>query len=420
MKAPEGDVRGILSLLAAHQQCGGETLDLAPRENLLSPLARLPLVLGAYAGNVFRPERTFGDWKIPGGVIEQDMFVPALRRLTRAPHVDVQALGGEHGSAMVLRRLTKPGDRVLSVPESMGGAPAMSIEAARLGLEVTPLAMFDLEAQLRTLQPAIIYLDQASVLFPLDPQPLRALIDRVSPQTVLHYDSSHLNGLILAGIVPNPLEHGAHSLGGRTHETLAGVHKGFFATADAALFARFEAGGGPFVTHTQVAEAVALTIALQELEHCSGARYAKNTVANARAFGEALHARGVEVAGADRGFTDVHQLWVVLPQPQCSAAALREVGLSVDCVPRLPGIERPALRLSFSALTQRGLLPGEVPSLAALFVDALDEGHDRRALRQRVRSFCAQHRRPSYGFTLDQVGAVLPERLHGVAAALYG
>ena len=75
-------------------------------------------------------------------------------------------------------------------------------------------------------------------MFPIDPQPIRNLIDKLSPETILHYDSSHINGLIFGKALFNPLTRGAHCYGGSTHKTLPGPHKGFLAMNELSIAKR--------------------------------------------------------------------------------------------------------------------------------------------------------------------------------------
>src|SRR5205823_6268942 len=156
--------------------------------------------------------------------------------------------------------------------------------------------MSGLEAELIKTRPAVVYSDQSTLLFPIDPRPLRELIDLVSPEIILHYDSSHVNGLILGDALFNPLERGAHSFGGSTHKTLPGPHKGFFATNDESLARRVQAASDHFVSHHHLADVVSLAVTLIEMQECSGDVYAHRVIANAQNFARVLFDQGICVA----------------------------------------------------------------------------------------------------------------------------
>lgn len=234
----------LAGLLQRHEQEAHTSINLAPSENVLSPLARLPFVLDMYGRYFFDDLPKHGIHKFFGGLqpgeIETQIVVPLLKRMTGATYVTVKPLSGLHCMTIALTALTKPGERVLSISPANGGHDCLSPLGARLGLHMESLPMSSphdldllaLEQVLTDDPPALVYIDQSTVLFPVDPRPIRNIVDKHSLPTRIHYDSSHLNGLILGQAVFNPLEQGAHTFGGSTHKTLPGPHKGFLATTD--------------------------------------------------------------------------------------------------------------------------------------------------------------------------------------------
>ncbi|MCY0933941.1 hypothetical protein [Streptomyces sp. H34-S4] len=296
--------------------------------------------------------------------------------------------------------LCPAGGTMLTVPEDGGGHMSTVHVADRLGIRTLPIPMerthhvdlCALESLLARSRPDLVYLDQSSQLFPIDPRPVRQLIDAVSPGTLLHVDSSHTNGLILGGALPNPLERGAHTFGGSTHKTLPGPHKGFLATNDERLRDRIDAIAYHYVSHHHLGAVVSLAITLVELRDCKGDDYARLVLANAHRFAAELWQRGIPVAEPDLGFTACHQVWVK-PVPGTDAAKtaqlLEENGLLVNKLGGLPGIPGPAFRLSLAEATRLGATEADVDDLAGIFADLMsgktrDHEDDVRALRQRL------------------------------------
>ncbi|MER6687341.1 PfkB family carbohydrate kinase [Streptomyces olivaceoviridis] len=207
---------------------------------------------------------------------------------------------------------------------------------------------------------------------------LQGLREIVGPETAIHYDASHTLGLIAGGAWQQPLAEGADTLGGSTHKTYPGPHKGLLATNDAGLAARLDEHASYFVSHHHPADVVALAVAAAEME-TRGHEYAHATVANARRLGAALAGRGFTVCGEKAGFTDCHQLWIdIAPLMDAEEASRRlfEAGIVVNAIP-LPHITAPAgLRLGVQELTWAGMRKEGIDELAEVFTAVLRDGQD--------------------------------------------
>lgn len=431
--AGAAELGALLDALVADQQRARLSLNLTPSENTLSPLARLPFVLDTYSRYYFDHLRMFGSWSFYGslgsGAIEQRIVQPLLRELLGVEHVNVQPLSGLNCMLVAMGALAGAGDTVVTVPVEYGGHISTAGVASRLGMTVVPLPMAGphrldegaLAALLERDKPALVYLDQSTQLFPLDPQPIRDCIDGCSPRTLLHFDSSHINGLILGGAVPNPLDRGAHTVGGSTHKTLPGPHKGFLATRRGDLAQRIDDMSGIFVSHHHPADVASLGITLLEMKHCDGAAYAERVVANARQLGAVLHARGLDVSAAEMGFTDCHQIWVALPAggDGCELGNLLYAsGIHVNRV-GVPEVSGPALRLSSAEITRMGAGACEIAELGDLLADAILTGANEDALRPRAECLRARLGAPKYCFDVrDSDRLPLPAELATLVNAI--
>ncbi|MEE1931457.1 hypothetical protein V1J52_25385 [Streptomyces sp. TRM 70351] len=395
----------LLHRLGSHEARARRSLNFTPSENMLSPLARVPLVTDSYSRYFFNHQELFGEWMFFGGLeaglIEPEILRPLLQEMTGARYVDVRPISGLNCMTIAMAGLCPSGGTMFTVPESGGGHMSTTYVAARLGITTVPLPMrdthgLDLEALERDLarhRPDLIYLDQSTQLFPIDPRPVRALIDATSPETVLHVDSSHTNGLILTGAMTNPLTAGAHTFGGSTHKTLPGPHKGFLATNDERLRDRIDAIAYHYVSHHHLGAVISLAITLLELRDCGGEVYGASILENARRFAEHLSAQGIPVAAPDQGFTRCHQVWAqTVDGVDAGSVAQRmhDSGILVNRLGGLPGLEGPAFRLSLAEMTRLGATGDDMKELASLFAsflsgDPVPDHHDRvQDLRKRL------------------------------------
>lgn len=393
----------LLRRLQEHEHHASNAFNLTPSENRLSPLAQLPFTLDAYSRYFLDDMRLFGQWCFPAGralgAIEREILHPLLKAFTNSEFVNVRPISGINCMTIVLAALTSPGDKVLVVPASAGGHASTRHVAARLGACVLDIPFIDpfeidfanLETILSQHRIRLIYLDQSTQLVPLDPQPIRDLVDAVGSGTLIHYDSSHVNGLILGAALPNPLDRGADLFGGSTHKTLPGPHKGFIATNSPKLATALESVTDHFVSQHKMAEVISLAITLIEFRDCGGDAYARQTIENARVFADEAAQHGMLVARHGNGFTDCHQVWIeadpsVTTATQCYR--LEQAGIHANNFPGLPGIDRPAFRLSTAEVSRLGATAQDARQLAYAFAGAT-RGDARaavavQALRQRL------------------------------------
>ncbi|WP_299539132.1 hypothetical protein [uncultured Streptomyces sp.] len=431
--ATRESVTGLFAALARDQERARATLNLVPSENVLSPLARVPMVLDAYARYFFDHKRMFGAWSFFGGTgageIEQETLVPLLRDQADAPFVNPQPVSGLNCMTAAMSALASPGDTVVLIPTDAGGHMSTSGVARRLGLRVLTLPMADahtvdreaFDVLLRTERPALVYLDQSTVLFPLDCAPLRAAIERESPGTLLHFDSSHLNGLILSKALPNPLDQGADTFGGSTHKTLAGPHKAFLATRREDLAGRIAASTADLVSHHHPAEVLSLAVTLLELRDRDGAGYGAAVLANARALAGRLHERGASVAAAERGFTGCHQVWLDTRSDDegvSMADTLFEAGVAVNRV-GVPGVRGAGFRLSSAEVTRCGATEADSVELADVIADVVVDGAPADRVEARAAALRARLYRPRYCFDGEALeDPAVPQWLRRLAAAV--
>jgi glycine hydroxymethyltransferase len=376
-----------LRMLCTHEHNAQRTLTLIPAENALPPVARIPLLGDVAARYMFdeNPDSGAGEWRFPAAKdaaeLETRLAVPLLRYLGGADHVNVRPLSGLHAMELVMATLGgRPGDRVVVIAAGNGGHYATASVARRLGLRPVEvggpqphrLNMAALERVCATTQPSLIYVDQCHGLIPFD---IKEIVDTVRCQTStarIHADVSHWLGLIFGGAIPNPLEQGADSFGGSTHKSLPGPQKGIVLTNSSDIADRLRAKQPEVVSSHHFGSVAALALALAAFaDHAS--EYAATVVENTRTLGKHLAAGGLDVVGAEFGYSRGHQLWIRteprLPARQ-AAERLYRAGIRVNWLTDLP-LPDPALRLGLAEATWLGLAPGDMPELADIITTAL-------------------------------------------------
>lgn len=388
----------IHELLSKINISDSHRIHLVASENIMSPLARLPFILDCHGRYFLDDIRRFSKWYFPSGReiedIENSFLLPLLKELFEAEYADVRPISGMNCMTIALSALANIGDSILSIPLNNGGHASTKVVANRLGLNVYDIPfsnaydidMNQLEQQLKKIKPALVYIDQSTFIFPIDPQPIRNLIEAVSPSTILHYDTSHINGLIAGKSLFNPLKRGAHCIGGSTHKTLPGPHKGVLLTDSKPIADSIQKISDHFISHHHTASSISLTISLMEMKYCGGNEYAQQTIANAKTFAKCLSSNGFYVPAIDRGFSDTHQVWA-LPE-KIDADNLLHIllnsGIVVTRFDGLPGIGQAAFRLSTSELTKRGGVEKDVICLAKIICELQIEGILSNASREQL------------------------------------
>jgi glycine hydroxymethyltransferase len=232
----------------------------------------------------------------------------------------------------------------------------------------------------------------------LDFAAFREIADSVGAKLMV--DMAHFAGLVAAGEHPNPVEH-ADITTTTIHKTLCGPRSGMILCReelakdiDRSVFPGQQ--GGPLM-HIIAAKAVALGIAGSEAFRARQ----RQTVANARAFAEALIENGVEVL---TGGTDVHLVLVDLGPTgldgKTAEQRLERVGITVNRN-AIPFDERPpmnpsGLRIGTPALTTRGLDVDDMREIAEVIAAALSDRFEAEAAGLADRTRVLMERYPLY------------------------
>ncbi|GAB4393964.1 MAG: serine hydroxymethyltransferase [Gammaproteobacteria bacterium] len=376
----------VLEIWSEHEKKVLDSFSMIASENILSPLAS-KACSGDFNNRYFFDDPTlWGEDAFHGGKIvgriQQEILLPLLKELAGAKFVNVKPLSGLNCMNAIFASYCKPNDLVLCLPDELGGhsSTAKVAKTFNLAVEYVPyLNQFDVDLDklaviLKHKKPKLVYIDQCCLLFPVNISEIANLIKLNSPDTYLHVDTSHLNGLIFAKSVKNPLQENADSFGGSTHKTFPGPIKGYFATSDEKIFQNFKQVTNHLISHSHTGSMVALAIALIEFKFCGGADYICQMLKNAKKFASVLNEYDINVQGKNRGYTNTHQVWIdTLPYGAANKLSqfLYEAGIIVSCFPKLPGINHASIRVGLNQPTRYGLKEQEIEALANAFADVV-------------------------------------------------
>ncbi|GAA3783687.1 serine hydroxymethyltransferase [Streptomyces coacervatus] len=379
------ELHKIIDRFRCQQRKSDVAVNLVPSENKLSPLAQLPLSSDYYNRYFFNDALDPGFWQFRGGQgvaeIETELTIGHLSRLARAPHVNERPISGLSAMMMAMAGLGgKPGGSVVSIDAASGGHYATADMARRLGFKSATVPVVRgqvdeprLEQVLREHEPELVYLDLQNSRHELEVSRVTELIRKHSPLTLLHVDCSHTMGLILGGALGNPLDAGADTMGGSTHKTFPGPHKGVLFTRSPELHQRLKDAQFTMLSSHHFSETLALGLAAAEFSHF-GQAYAEQVIGNARLFSKLLAADGFDVAADEDGHTtSTHQVWVRIgnaEQTDRFSESLYDHGIRVNVQVDLPGLPGPALRLGVNELTFMGGREPAVHALAKEFSNA--------------------------------------------------
>ncbi len=162
------------------------------------------------------------------------------------------------------------------------------------------------------LKPNLITLGASVFLFPHPVREIKEICEDIG--TIIHYDGSHVLGLIAGGEFQNPLAEGADVLMGSTHKTFPGPQGAIICTNDENHFHNIERGIFPgTVSNHHLHRLPPLAIVCEEMQKF-GNTYAQQIIKNAKAFAAELDKRGFIVLGKRLGYTESHQIVVDLSE----------------------------------------------------------------------------------------------------------
>jgi glycine hydroxymethyltransferase len=386
-----GAVRAVRDAVKRHSARFERAIPLIASENLLSPYAKELLISdfhSRYAEGL--PGERYYEGNEQVDEVE-NLCLDLARRLFRCSFADVRPISGTVANLAVLKAFADPGDLV-GTSRLADGAHISSAGFGAFGLRgVKPVYYaWDPERMtvdvprtreiLRAVRPKLCLFGLSLFLFPMPLDELRPTLEDIGARG--WYDAAHVLGLIAGGEFQDPLHEGCEVISASTHKTLPGPQHGILLAEpkDPEVAKRLQSGAFPGVTsnhhlHTMAALAVSLA---EHLEF--GRDYARQTIQNARALGQALHERGFDVLAPDLGFTRSHTIAVRVTREGGGADVSKRLAAAGVITNKnlLPGDRSPknpeGVRLGTPEVTRVGMKEREMVRIAELFDGLLHQG----------------------------------------------
>ena len=373
-----------------------QTINLNASENYTSPLVKQLIGL--------HPSYDFYTFPPSGGSIDGPWYFtqpPYLQKIEAHINqlgkilldcniLDPRPKGGQASEIAVLTGLAKAGDKVLYVQEQDGGHFGLNFISQKIGIQLIPIPFdgenyqIDVEKTQQLILKIwkketprkIILIGQS---FVLRQQPLDKLVEKAKnqfPDLIVAYDVSHILGLIIGKQFTNPISQGVDFIHGSTHKTFPGPQKGilgFPVHFDNNLRLTIQQALAPGLqSNCGTSEILGLAVALEEMQ-IHGIAYASAVCQHAQYLAQLLDKAGFHIAGKHFGFTETHQVWIIISTEQRAWQAfsqLHRIGIRVYPA-YLPFVKAWGLRLSTNAITRLGFSKSEICTLAQWITDVL-------------------------------------------------
>ena len=318
--------------------------------------------------------------------VVENLAIERAKKLFDARFVNVQPHSGSQANTGVYVALLKPCDTIMGMSLDAGGHLTHGSKVSFSGkwlnsvqygvCKDTGLIDYD-EVERLALEnkPKLIIAGGSAYPRQIDFKRFREIADKVG--AYLMVDMAHFAGLVAGGVHPNPLEY-ADVVTTTTHKTLRGPRGGMILTNNSEIAKKIDSAifpatqGGP-LEHIIAAKAVCFKEALTP----QFKDYAAQVVKNAKALGETLKKRGLDLVS---GGTDTHLLLVDL-RPKNLTGDVVEKALeaahmtcnknAIPFDPQPPKVTS-GVRVGTPAGTTRGFKEAEFEQVADWMGDVID------------------------------------------------
>lgn len=318
--------------------------------------------------------------------VVENLAIERAKKLFNARFVNVQPHSGSQANTGVYVALLKPCDTIMGMSLDAGGHLTHGSKVSFSGkwlnsvqygvCKDTGLIDYD-EVERLALEnkPKLIIAGGSAYPRQIDFKRFREIADKIG--AYLMVDMAHFAGLVAGGVHPNPLEY-ADVVTTTTHKTLRGPRGGMILTNNGEIAKKINSAifpgtqGGP-LEHVIAAKAVCFAEDLTP----QFKKYAAQVVSNARAMGERLKKRGLDLVS---GGTDTHLLLVDL-RPKgltgdvvSEAMELAHMTCNKNAIPFDPQPPKvtSGVRVGTPAGTTRGFKEAEFEQVADWMGDVID------------------------------------------------
>ena len=415
----------IFQKLKEHHKWFENSIPLIASENIPSPAVREAIVsdFGNRYAEGWPGERVYAGCKYIDDVEFECMDM--AKKLYGAEFVDVRPISGVVANLAVYSAFTNPGDIMIapSIPagghishgkkEHAGTAGLVhgleiefypfDAEEMTIDVEKTKQKIKDLKKDNRL--PKMAMFGGSLFLFP---HPLKELSDFLKSYDMhINYDAAHVAGLIAGKKFQDPLREGTDTMTMSTHKTLFGPQGGLVLGSkkheDIIKKAVFPGMTSNHHIHHVAGKAIAFAEALE-----FGRDYAVEVIKNAKFLAEALSDAGFSVLGANRGFTESHQIAVNVLDYSDGGQVELDLEKANIIVNRqlIPGdikagrnyFHPGGIRLGVSEITRLGMKRDEMVEIASFMRQVVIEKKDAKRILSKVKSFRKDYQKVKFCF----------------------
>ena len=375
-------------------------IELIASENIVSPAvleAQGSILTNKYAEG-YPAHRYYGGCEYIDVV--EELARARAKELFNAAYVNVQPHSGSQANTAVYVALLKPCDVIMGMSLDAGGHLTHGSKVSFSGKWLNAVqygvcrdsGLIDYEQAERLAlenRPKLIIAGGSAYPRQIDFKRFREIADKVG--AYLMVDMAHFAGLVAGGVHPNPLEY-VDVVTTTTHKTLRGPRGGMILTNNSEIAKKIDSAifpatqGGP-LEHIIAAKAVCFKEALTP----QFKDYAAQVVKNAKALGETLKKRGLDLVS---GGTDTHLLLVDL-RPKNLTGDVVEKALEAahmtcnkNAIPfdPMPPKVTSGIRVGTPAATTRGFKENEFIQVGNWIADVTDAvgTADEQAVIERV------------------------------------
>jgi len=362
----------------------------------------------------------------------EDICMELAKEYFKCIHADVRPISGVVANLAMYNAFTSENNgKMLIMPIPKGGhishAPKFTKSGMAIygtagtvrGLNIEYMAFDNNEMNIdpdatakiiREVKPEMVLFGGSVFLFP---HPVKELSDVAKEVDAnVGYDAAHVAGLIGSGYFQDPLNEGADAMTLSTHKTLPGPQHGALVSNREDLIDTLRSCTFPaLLSNHHLHNVAGLAIALAEMLEF-GKEYHRNVIDNAKALGQALYERGINVLMEHKGFTESHQIVVDITNFEKTiglGGTIEELVEEANIIINrnlLPWdiaqgrhYQNPGgLRLGTSEVTRLGMGKSEMVDIAEFFKDLLIDKKDPKKVKQDVLEFRKDFQEIKYCF----------------------
>ncbi|MDR3109506.1 MAG: serine hydroxymethyltransferase [Planctomycetaceae bacterium] len=353
------------------------------------------------------------------------LAIGRAKKIFGCEHVNVQPCSGSPANQAVYRAILKPGDKVMGLPVPEGGHLTHGWKVNFSGKDYVQVpyapepttGLIDMnhvrEIALRE-RPKMIWAGTTAYPRQLDYAAFAEIAREIDAYLVA--DIAHINGLIIAGVHPDPVPF-CDVVSSTSHKMLRGPRSGFILSKigdryqsryfpesklnlaqriDRAVFPGLQ--GGP---HLHIIAAMA--VAFKEADSDAFRSYGRQIVANAKHLAKSLQEKGIAIAS---GGTDTHLLLLDFRKEEFTGKdfsnAMAKSGIIAN-FNMVPGDQRSpfvtsGVRLGTPALTSMGMKEPEM-ELVANWISRIRQNinnidSEAPKIRAEIAELCGKHKIP--------------------------